>query len=113
MKDYVNENKDWEYKSLLIKNKLEEESVPFANVIVQFTKMDWVRTDAPKPEVLGTGNADYFQRGKHMAGVWRRDTLSDRTVFYDENGEEIELQRGRTLIIVMDYEQENRFIAYN
>ena len=113
MKDYVNENKDWEYKSLLIKNKLEEESVPFANVIVQFTKMDWVRTDAPKPEVLGTGNADYFQRGKHMAGVWRRDTLSDRTVFYDENGEEIELQRGRTLIIVMDYEQENRSISYN
>ena len=113
LKDMVNDNKDWEYKSLYIKNKLEEESVPFANIIVQFTKMDWVRTDAPKPEVLGTGNADYFQCGKHMAGVWKRDTLSDRTVFYDDNGEEIKLQRGRTLIIVMDYETEHRSVSYD
>ena len=113
LKDIVNDNKDWEYKTLAVKGKLEEESIPFANVIVQFTKMDWVRTDAPKPEVTGTGNADYFQRGKHMAGVWNRDSLSDRTVFYDENGEEIRLQRGRTLIIVMDYETEHRSVSYN
>ena len=112
MQDMVNEKKNWEYKSLAIKNKLEEASVPIANIIVQFTEMDWVRTDAPKPTVLGTGNADYFQKGKHMAGVWRRDTLSDRTVFYDENGEELKLQRGRTLIIVMDYQFEHRSVSY-
>ncbi len=112
MTDMVNENKDWEYKTLAIKNKLEEESIPFANIIVQFTQMDWVRTDAPKPTVLGTGNADYFQKGKHMAGVWKRKELSDRTVFYDENGEELRLQRGRTLIIVMDYETDHRSVSY-
>ena len=112
--DPVNEGvgKSHEYKTLYVKNKLEEASIPFTNIIVQFTKMDWVRTDAPKPEVLGTGNADYFQRGKHMAGVWKRDSLSDRTVFYDENGEELEMQRGRTLIIVMDYETEHRSVSF-
>ena len=115
MMDYTSESlrDTHEYKTLQWKDKMNEESIPFTNVIVQFTKMEWVRTDAPKPEVLGMGNADIFQRGKHMAGVWRRDTLSDRTVFYDEEGEEIKMQRGRTLIIVMDYETEHRSVSYN
>ena len=38
--------------------------------------------------------------------------MSERTVFYDENGEEIRLQRGRTLIVVMDYQSENRQVSY-
>ena len=91
-----------------------DEAVPihFNNIIVQFTDIEWPRTDAPKPTVLGTGNADYFMGGKHFTGVWNRDSLSERTVFYDENGEEIELQRGRTLVVVMDYQTEGRSIRY-
>ena len=50
--------------------------------------------------------------GKHFSGVWNRDTYSDRTVFYDENGDEIELQRGRTLIIMMDYTIKGRSLSY-
>ena len=103
------DDKEHVYKSLRTSG---DEEIPFNNIIVQFTEMDWVLTDAPKPTVLGTGNADYFMGGKHMAGVWNRDELSDRTVFYDENGEEIRLQRGRTLIIVMDYQTENRSVSY-
>lgn len=86
--------------------------ITFSNVIVQFTKMEWGRYDAPNPTVLGTGNADYFMGGKHFAGVWERKEMSDRTVFYDEEGEEIKLQRGRTLIIVMDYEFDHRSVSY-
>ena len=62
-----------------------------------------VDCDAYNLVLTGTGNADYFMGGKHIAGVWKRDTVEDRTVFYDENGEEIELQPGRTIIIMMDY----------
>ena len=91
---------------------VEAEPVTFNNIIVQFTAMDWPRTDAPMPTVTGSGNADYFMGGMHYQGVWNRDTLSDRTVFYDANGEEIALQRGRTLVIVMDYQTENRSISY-
>ena len=86
--------------------------VTFNNIIIQFVQMEWARTDAPNPTVLGTGNADYFMGGKHMAGVWNRDTMAERTVFYDEDGEEIKLQPGRTLIIVMDYEVEHRSVSY-
>jgi len=96
-----------------LKTKVDEPvDVTFSNIIVQFVKEEWVRTDAPNPTVLGTGNADYFIGGKHMAGVWGRETMADRTVFYDENGEEIKLHPGRTLVIVMDYETENRSISF-
>ena len=99
------------YSSLAAGDNAAEE-ITFNNIIVQFTKMEWPRTDAPMPTVTGTGNADYFMGGKHIAGVWQRDSLADRTVFYDDNGEEIQLQRGRTLIIVMDYETANRSVSY-
>ena len=89
-------------------------AVTFNNIIVQFTEMEWARTDAPVPTVVGTGNADYFMNGKHMAGVWQRKDMASRTVFYDEEGEEIRLQRGRTLIITMDYQyaDKGRSVSY-
>ncbi|MBQ9210524.1 MAG: DUF3048 C-terminal domain-containing protein [Clostridia bacterium] len=105
--------KDHIYTSL--KTKVDEPvEVTFNNIIVQFVEMEWARTDAPNPTVLGTGNADYFMGGKHIAGVWNRDSLAERTVFYDEEGEEIRLQPGRTLIIVMDYQyaDEGRSVSY-
>ena len=59
--------------------------------------------DGPKPVLIDTDNADYFIGGRHFKGVWNRDSYTDRTVFYGEDGNEIELQRGHTLIIMMDY----------
>ncbi len=88
------------------------EAITFNNIIVQFTDMEWVMTDAPKPTVIGTGNADFFMGGKHFAGVWEREKMSSRTVFYGADGNEIELQRGRTLIIVMEKNMDTRSISY-
>ncbi len=89
-----------------------QEAITFNNVIVQFTEMEWVMTDAPKPTVTGTGNADYFMGGRHFSGVWEREDLASRTVFYGEDGNEIKLQKGRTLIIVMDGNENGRSISY-
>ena len=86
--------------------------ITFQNVIVQLIKMDWWNKSVPYPEAIGTGNADYFIGGRHMAGVWQRTSVADRTVFYDENGDELELQRGRTLIIVMDYQTDHHSVRY-
>ena len=86
--------------------------ITFNNVIVQFVKIEWPRSNAPKPTVTGTGNAEYFMGGKHYSGVWNRETLQDRTVFYGMDGQEIQLQRGHTLIIMMDYETEGRSVSY-
>lgn len=83
----------------------------FANVIVQFIDVDYPQLDAPVAYVVGEyyykgkgeksaeGNADFFMGGKHIAGYWKREDMESRTVFYGPDGEEIELQRGKTLII--------------
>ena len=85
--------------------------IDFSNVIVQSVDYGWVNFERPVPELVGTGSADYFMGGKHIAGVWQRTDDNSRTVFYGEDGNEIELQRGRTLIILLDYTK-NGTISY-
>ena len=77
----------------------------FNNVIVQSVTFKWRGSLRPDPQLTGTGNADYFMGGKHYVGAWKRDDYNSRTVFYDANGDELALQKGRTLIILMDYEE--------
>lgn len=88
------------------------EAITFANVIVQYIGMEWPSGERPYPIVTGTGNADYFMGGKCYSGVWQRNELSDRTVFYGEDGQEIALQPGRTMIVMMDYETSHRSVRY-
>ena len=85
-----------------------EGAVAFANVIVQFTRVDYNHNNKLEPIVYvigedgapAQGNADFFMNGVHIAGCWKRDAMQSRTVYYGPDGEEIELQRGRTLIII-------------
>ena len=86
--------------------------ITFTNVIVQGIKMNWLGSERPDPELTGTGNADYFMGGKHFKGVWQRKDYNSRTVFYGEDGNEIELMRGKTLIILMDYNNKGRSVKY-
>jgi hypothetical protein len=74
--------------------------------------MKWKGGARPDPVLTGTGNADYFMGGKHIAGVWERKDYDSRTVFYGEDGNEIELQRGRTLIILMGYNNKKSKVSY-
>ena len=74
--------------------------------------MKWRGGARPDPVLTGTGNADYFMGGKHIAGVWERPDYDSRTVFYGEDGNEIELQRGRTLIILMGYNNSGTDVSY-
>ena len=105
-----------------------QEPITFSNVIVQWAKTTYLGLDAPVTENVGSlvkaavvdkntyeilepavynsieGNADIFMNGRHISGIWYREGLNTRTVFFDENGEEVELQRGRTMIIQLPYE---------
>ena len=87
-------------------DKDEQVQIAFANVIVQFTQTKFKAIDAPIQYVTGKdykvaqGNADIFMAGKHIAGYWKRDSVKDRTVYYGPDGEEISLQRGKTLIVI-------------
>lgn len=90
------------------------EHIGFTNVIIQFTEVDWYAADAPVSYVVGqkyfngkgsyevSGNADFFMNGVHMKGAWQRQSMESRTVYYTEDGQELELQRGKTLIVIAD-----------
>lgn len=87
-------------------------TITFSNVIIQGITMNWRGSIRPDPVLVGSGNADYFIGGRHIAGVWERDDYNSRTVFYGPDGEEIELQRGRTLIILMGYNNKASKVEY-
>ncbi|MGI6214341.1 MAG: DUF3048 domain-containing protein [Christensenellales bacterium] len=80
--------------------------IEYANVIVQRTELTFNNsTMAPLlPNVVGQGAADIFTGGKYIAGSWSRDSLQSRTIFYDENGEELLMQRGKSWICLTDAE---------
>lgn len=52
-------------------------------------------------ENIGTGDAIVFQDGKVTEGTWKKSTRSARTVFYDDNGEEMVFTRGRIWISML------------
>lgn len=92
------------------------EQIGFANVIVQFVNVEYKSNDAPIVWVIGKsgskytaieGNADFFMGGKHIAGYWKHDDVTSRTVYYGPDGEEISLQRGKTLIVLFPNDGQN------
>ena len=83
------------------------EQVLFDNVIIQYTNIRYNDSeDAPVPTLTGHGNADVFQGGMHIAGMWQRKDMQSPTVFYDGEGKEIPLLRGRTLVVQLPFAKE-------
>ena len=77
----------------------------FSNVIVQWTPTEFPNSEVPITRNVASGNfpghanADIFQNGRHISGYWRRYGTQSRTIFYDDQGHELELQPGKTFII--------------
>lgn len=79
-----------------------QETLTYSNFIVQRTRLTFNKSSRNPllPDVVGGGAADIFIGGKYIAGTWSRSTPQSRTIFYDQNGQEIRLQRGRTWIAI-------------
>jgi hypothetical protein len=48
--------------------------------------------------VIGTGKAIIFQNGEVIQGTWKKDSLTDREVFFSADSKEIKLVRGQTWV---------------
>lgn len=46
-------------------------------------------------KTTGTGKAVIFMNGKQIKGTWSKDSRTDRTMIYDQNGGEIKFTRGK------------------
>ena len=73
------------------------------NVIVQYCKLEYFSGSAQRPMITTTkgGLIDAFIDGQHIRGTWVRNTLSDRTIFLDMNGNELTLLPGKTFIQIV------------
>ena len=78
------------------------QTLDYENIIVQWTALKYYEGTGNRPNLteVGQGNADFFMNGKHVEGYWVRSDIDQRTVFFDSEGNEIKLQRGRSWIIL-------------
>jgi len=76
------------------------EQMSFSNVIIQRVPYEFVNNDKTMPKMLsvGQGNADIFIGGRYIPGYWVRESTESPTVFFDDQGNEIQLTRGKTYI---------------
>lgn len=79
-----------------------DQPLEYANVIVQRTRLTFNghSMNPLLPDVVGQGAAEIFTGGRYIPGAWTRLSTQGRTVFYDSNGNEIKLQRGKTWICI-------------
>lgn len=75
-----------------------DEQMAFANVIIQRTEVNYKGSAQPITTNIDSGNADIFIGGRYIAGYWTRTDVDQRTIYFDANGNELELQRGKTYI---------------
>jgi hypothetical protein len=83
---------------------LTKTEVRVKNLIIQFAdevpipnddkgRLDYV--------LLGEGDAIIFRDGKFINSKWKKTSLTERTVFYDLQGKEIEFNRGKIWVSVV------------
>lgn len=72
----------------------------FSNVIIQRVPYEYTNNNKIMPvmQSVGKGNADIFIGGRYIPGYWVRESTDGPTVFYDDQGNELQLTRGKTYI---------------
>ncbi len=77
-----------------------KEQISFSNVIIERVNYEYNDGSSQEPlmQGIGKGNADIFIGGRYIAGYWVRQSAKDRTIFFDDQGNEIQLTPGKTYI---------------
>ena len=83
------------------------EILEFANVIIMRAPYEFMQEGTEwytysNGNYVGGGQAEIFQNGRHITGAWYRDSLYSRLIFLDDEGNELQFQRGKTYIVVND-----------
>ena len=88
------------------------EQLTFSNVIIQNTK--WSKRDAKGylsfQTIDSTGDGYYFTKGRGIHITWEKTSDYSPTKYYDDNGNEIQINTGKTYIGIA---QEGRAVLYS
>lgn len=113
-----NEEEGVYYKTLHNKAQVDasnDEQLSFANIIVQFTQSQNLHSDPNATDYKvflchdTTRGGYYFTQGKVIPIKWEKTSDRGATKYYDIDGNEIELNTGKTYIAVS---QENRDVIW-
>lgn len=88
------------------------EQIAVTNVIVQLVEEPVLDGGKGRLDIFvgGEGVAWIFRDGQVIEGIWKKASRTDRTLFYDLDGNEVELNRGNTWIHVIP---KTRDVTYN
>lgn len=75
-----------------------KQQVGVKNVIVLYSTYKKSVSGIKLWNLVGSGKADFYIGGKRIKGSWERKSEDDKTVFYDDRGEQIVLRPGNTWI---------------
>lgn len=78
-------------------------TLSFKNVIVQYANMYVIAGDEAgrrNIDLVGSGTGLYFSNGKVMEITWKKDSYQSPTKWYDDAGNELYLNKGKTCICI-------------
>jgi hypothetical protein len=79
----------------------------FKNILVQYTKHEQIGNDPKNPYLTlqchdTTRDGWYFTDGRGIHVTWKKTTDYGATRYYDDDGREITLNTGKTMILILD-----------
>ena len=78
------------------------EQLAFTNVIFQFIPGRVIdKKGRMEFDTVGSGKAIYFTGGKCEDITWKKDSLESPSLFYDENGDQLVMNQGKTSICII------------
>ena len=90
------------------KDRNTDQQIEVKNVVVQLVKEPVLSGGQGRLDIQveGEGKAWILRDGQIIAGTWKKASRTDRTLFYDKDGQEVELNRGNTWVHVLPETQE-------
>ncbi len=89
------------------------EPVTFANVIVIRSGLSWADGYTYfTRNLVGSGTAEIFQSGRHITGSWTRANENARLIVLDDEGKELEFQRGKSFFVIGSNKTERMAVTY-
>lgn len=83
------------------------EQLAFENIIIQFAHYSDLDSEGRQQiDLVGTGTGLYATNGKIIPITWKKQSENSQTKFYTEDGNELQLNPGKTWITIFESENE-------
>ncbi len=99
----IDDNKYTRHQAGKIHKAINGNNIESKNIIIQKTSITSIdKEDRKDVQTIGGGDAIIFLDGDVIFGRWEKLSMDDRTMFYNNNGEDVLFNRGITWIEVVD-----------